>query len=60
MEKRQLKIDPKLLDEMSQEARKMLDILDQIESHTADLRKKLIEELKPKDESIKLKLDEIK
>ncbi|MBL6664600.1 MAG: hypothetical protein ISQ34_02015 [Rickettsiales bacterium] len=60
MEKKQLKINPEVLEELSHEARKMLDILDQIETHTADLRKKLVAELKPKDSSIKLKLDEIK
>lgn len=59
MQKQQVRVSQETLDELSQEAVKMLEILDQIESHTADLRKKLVEELKPKDNSIKLKLDEI-
>lgn len=59
MQKQQVRVSQETLDELSQEAVKMLEILDQIESHTADLRKKLVDELKPKDNSIKLKLDEI-
>jgi len=59
MDKQQVRVSRETLDELSQEALRMLEILDQIEVHTADLRKKLVEELKPKDGSIKLKLDEI-
>lgn len=45
------------INELSQEALQILDILDQIENHTAALRKKLIAELKPKTETVHLKLD---
>jgi hypothetical protein len=47
------------INELSQEALQILDILDQIENHTAVLRKKLIAELKPKTETVHLKLDNI-
>jgi len=47
------------INELSQEALQILDILDQIENHTAALRKKLIAELKPKTETVHLKLDNI-
>jgi hypothetical protein len=47
------------INELSQEALQILDILDQIENHTADLRKKLIAELKPKTETVHLKLDNV-
>lgn len=47
------------ISELSQEAMQILEILDQIENHTAILRKKLVSELKPKSESIRLKLDNI-
>ena len=59
MQKQQLKIDEKLINELSSEARRMLEILDQIESHTTELRKKLIEELKPSDNTVHLRLDSI-
>ncbi len=47
------------ISELSQEALQILDILDQIENHTAALRKKLIAELKPKTEAVHLKLDNV-
>jgi len=49
------------LDDLSQEAVQIIEILDQIEIHTANLRKKLMEELKLKSESnsLNLKLDKI-
>jgi len=47
------------INELSQEALQILDILDQIENHTAVLRKKLIAELKPKTEAVRLKLDNV-
>ena len=47
------------VNELSQEALQILDILDQIENHTAALRKKLIAELKPKTEAVHLKLDNV-
>jgi hypothetical protein len=47
------------LEQLSKEALEILDILDQIENHTAALRKKLMPELKSKDSSVKLKLDEV-
>lgn len=45
--------------QLSQEALQILEILDQIENHTAILRKKLVSELKPKAEAIHLKLDNV-
>lgn len=59
MEQQQIKIKQETLDELSNEAKHILEILDQIEVHTADLRKKLVNELKPKDNSIHLDLDAI-
>jgi hypothetical protein len=46
-------------EELSIEALQILEILDQIENHTAILRKKLVSEFKPKSEPIRLKLDNI-
>lgn len=59
MDNQQVRVKRETLDELSQEAVRMLEILDQIELHTAELRKKLVDELKPKDNSIKLNLDKI-
>ncbi len=43
-----------------QEAAHLLEILDQIETHTAELRKKLMEEIKKSNVSkVTLKLDEV-
>lgn len=47
------------LNNLSQEALQILDILDQIENHTAALRKKLMSELRPKNEAVHLKLDNV-
>lgn len=47
------------LNQLSQEAVQILEILDSIENHTADLRKKLISELKKNNTSLNLKLDEV-
>lgn len=47
--------------DIPQEAAHLLEILDQIENHTADLRKKLMEELKKNNAArISLSLDEVK
>ena len=61
MEVRQIKIQQseEIIKEFSHEAQKILEILDQIESHTADLRKRLVSELKPKSETIQIKLDQV-
>jgi hypothetical protein len=45
--------------ELSQEALQILEILDQIENHTAILRKKLVSELKTKNEAVRLKVDNV-
>lgn len=47
------------INNLSQEAMQILDILDQIENHTAALRKKLMSELRPKNEAVHLKLDNV-
>ena len=36
------------IDKVSEEAKQILDLLDKIETHTIELRKKLMEELKKK------------
>ncbi len=47
--------------DIHQEAAHLLEILDQIENHTADLRKKLMEEIKKSNAlKVSLKLDEVK
>jgi hypothetical protein len=55
---------PKLQDqhsEIPQEAAHLIEILDQIENHTAELRKKLMEELKRSNAArVSLSLDEVK
>jgi hypothetical protein len=48
------------MDDLSHEALQILEILDQIESHTAVLRTKLMNELKSKSETINVKLEELK
>jgi len=48
-----------VLDELSHEALQILQIIDEIENHTAVLRKKLLEELRPRNEEIRLKLEQI-
>jgi hypothetical protein len=48
-----------ILEELSNEALQILEVLDQIENHTAILRKKLLEELRPKNQEIRLKLEEV-
>lgn len=47
------------VNELSKEARQILEILDQIENHTAELRKKLMEELKKDGTATRLKLDNL-
>jgi hypothetical protein len=47
------------LNELSHEMVQILEILDQIENHTAILRKKLVAELATKSEAINLKLESI-
>lgn len=44
---------------LSQEAQQIIEILDQIEDHTAQLRKKLMNELKKNNNAINIKLDEV-
>lgn len=41
------------------EAAKIVEILNQLENHTAELRKKLMSELRPKGNSVKLSLDQV-
>ncbi len=48
------------LNELSQEAMQILEILEQIEIHTASLRTKLMTELKSKSENISVALEELK
>lgn len=45
---------------LPQEALQALKILDELENFTADLRKKLMSELKPGGNLVRLKLDDIK
>lgn len=63
MEARQIKVTQHLseesIKELSNEALKILEILDQIETHTADLRKRLVSELKPRSEAVHIKLDQV-
>lgn len=47
------------IEQLSQEAQQIIDLLDKIEDHTAELRKKLMSELKSKAESVHLKLDNV-
>ncbi len=47
------------LGDLSHEAMQILEILDQIENHTAALRKKLVSELSTKTETVHLKLDNV-
>ncbi len=47
------------IDELSHEAMQILEILDQIENHTASLRKKLVSEFSAKSENVSLKLDNV-
>ncbi len=47
------------INELSHEAMQILEILDQIENHTAILRKKLVSELSAKSENVSLKLDNV-
>lgn len=48
-----------VVEHLSQEALQILDLLDKIENHTADLRKKLMSELKKNVGTVHLKLDNI-
>jgi hypothetical protein len=47
------------VEQLSQEALQILDLLDKIENHTADLRKKLMSELKKNGSTVHLKLDNV-
>lgn len=47
------------VEQLSQEALQILDLLDKIENHTADLRKKLMSELKKNGSTVHLKLDSV-
>ena len=47
------------INDLSHEAMQILEILDQIENHTAALRKKLVSEFSVKSENVSLKLDNI-
>lgn len=45
--------------ELSKEAMQVIEILEQIENHTADLRKKLMAEIRPASNAIHIKLDNV-
>lgn len=45
--------------QLSQEAKQIIELLDKIEDHTAELRKKLMSELKSESQALHLKLDNI-
>jgi hypothetical protein len=47
------------LNQLSKEAQQILDLLDKIENHTADLRKKLMAELRPKNKAVHLNLKNV-
>jgi hypothetical protein len=47
------------IEELSQEAQHILELLDNIENHTAELRKKLMAELKQKNKPVHLNLKNI-
>lgn len=47
------------LNQLSQEAKQIIELLDQIENHTAELRKKLMAELKQTSAKFNLRLDEV-
>ena len=51
--------EKEILNDLSHEAMQILEILDQIENHTAALRKKLVSELSAKNESVHLKLENV-
>ncbi len=51
--------EQELINELSHEAMQILEILDQIENHTAALRKKLVSEFSAKSENVSLKLDNV-
>jgi len=51
--------EQEIINELSHEAMQILEILDQIENHTAALRKKLVSELATKSEAVHLKLDNV-
>jgi hypothetical protein len=44
---------------LPQDAVQLLEILDQIENHTADLRKKLMSEIRSSSNAVRLKLDNV-
>lgn len=48
-----------IVSDASREVSEILEILDQIESHTANLRKKLVLELKSQNKPIHLDLDNV-
>ena len=47
------------INKLSEEAQQIIEILDQIETHTTSLREKLMSELKKSNNTINLKLDEV-
>ena len=56
-----LKKEHEELSSIPAEAAHLLELLDQIETHTAELRKKLMEEIKKANAiKVRLKLDEVK
>jgi hypothetical protein len=57
--KTQPALKEQVVEHLSQEALQILDLLDKIENHTADLRKKLMSELKKNVGTVHLKLDNI-
>jgi len=44
---------------LPQDAIQLLEILDKLENHTADLRKKLMSEIKSSNSIVRLKLDNV-
>lgn len=47
------------INQLSKEAIQILEILDQIENHTAELRKKLMAELRTNNNAVRVKLDNV-
>ena len=47
------------LNQFPKEAMQVLDLLEQIENHTANLRKNIISEMSANQTSIRLKLDQV-
>ncbi|MDX2082540.1 MAG: hypothetical protein SFV53_00935 [Rickettsiales bacterium] len=59
MQNLNLKVQEQEENQLSKEAVQVLKILDELENFTAELRKKVMAELKNKSNSVHLKLDEV-